>query len=380
VDAKSVFTFAEGFLETLTLRAGYADYSHAEIEEEGEIGTVFNNKGFEGRLELVQRTRGALKGAFGVQFSRRNFEAIGEESFVPPNITRQLGLFTLQTLDFDRLKLEGGARIEFADATSDVLGIKRDFTPLSLSAGASYALNDTLKFGFSASRSERAPAAEELFANGPHKATGTFEIGDPSFKKERALTLEASLKGASELFSFAFSLYFNRFDNFITERATGAIEDDLPVFQFTQGDAEVYGAEFEASYLAFKSDALSVRLDLVADVVRGRDLAAGTPLPRIPAARAKFGVEALTKRFDARVDVETVANQRRVTAFELPTDSYTLVNASLRYRPFADQPRVSLVLDANNLFDVDARRHASFLKDFAPLPGRDIRLLAQVAF
>jgi iron complex outermembrane recepter protein len=384
VDFKGALSLSQGFVEAITLRAGYADYSHAEIEGEGEVGTIFNNEGVEARLELVQRAAdfagGSLKGAFGVQFTRRDFEAIGEESFVPPNITRQYGFFALQTLDLGRVKLEAGARLEAASAKSAVLGIDRDFTPLSLSAGTSVALNEALRFTFSLSRSERAPAAEELFANGPHAATGSFEIGDPGFKKERALGLEAGLRAQGERFEAGFAVYFNRFDNFISERATGDVLDDLPVFQFTQGDAEVYGAEFEAAYTAIKSDAFSLRLDLVADVVRGRDLSAKTPLPRIPAARARFGVEALTPLLDARVEVESVANQRRITTFELPTDSYTLLNATLRYRPFKDRQAITFALDANNIFDVDARRHASFLKDSSPLAGRDIRVRAELAF
>ena len=35
-------------------------------------------------------------------------------------------------------------------------------------------------------------------------------------------------------------------------------------------------------------------------------------------------------------------------------------------------------LSANNLFDVEARRHASLLKDYAPLSGRDIRLTVRL--
>ncbi|MFZ2982654.1 MAG: hypothetical protein WA085_16620, partial [Sphingobium sp.] len=56
---------------------------------------------------------------------------------------------------------------------------------------------------------------------------------------------------------------------------------------------------------------------------------------------------------------------------------FTLINASLAFKPFASQPQTSIVLSANNIFDVEARRHASFLKDYAPLPGRDIRITAR---
>jgi iron complex outermembrane receptor protein len=57
-----------------------------------------------------------------------------------------------------------------------------------------------------------------------------------------------------------------------------------------------------------------------------------------------------------------------------------MVNASLSFQPLADKKRASITLSANNIFDVDARRHASFLKDYAPLGGRDLRVTGRVNF
>ena len=57
-----------------------------------------------------------------------------------------------------------------------------------------------------------------------------------------------------------------------------------------------------------------------------------------------------------------------------------MVNASLAFHPFGRRNDSSIILSANNIFDVDARRHASFLKDYAPLAGRDLRVTARVSF
>ena len=80
------------------------------------------------------------------------------------------------------------------------------------------------------------------------------------------------------------------------------------------------------------------------------------------------------------MEVEWVDDQDRVAEFELPTDGYTMVNASLAWRPWGKERETSLILSANNIFDVEARRHASFTKDFAPLAGRDIRLSGRFSF
>ena len=78
--------------------------------------------------------------------------------------------------------------------------------------------------------------------------------------------------------------------------------------------------------------------------------------------------------FQVRGEVEHVTEQDRVATLETSTPSYTMVNASVSMRPFGRSNPTSLTLSANNLFDVEARRHASFLKDYAPLAGRDVRL------
>jgi iron complex outermembrane receptor protein len=75
-----------------------------------------------------------------------------------------------------------------------------------------------------------------------------------------------------------------------------------------------------------------------------------------------------------------VSSQHKVAPNETTTGGYAMVNASLDYHPFAANPEMTISLQANNLFDVNARRHSSDLKDYAPLAGRDIRLTARFGF
>jgi iron complex outermembrane receptor protein len=92
------------------------------------------------------------------------------------------------------------------------------------------------------------------------------------------------------------------------------------------------------------------------------------------------GLEAQTSKLDGRVEVEWTADQDRVAAFENPTDGFTMVNASLAWRPWGKRNGTAVILSANNIFDVEARRHASFTKDFVPLAGRDLRLSLRATF
>ncbi|MBB5697146.1 TonB-dependent receptor [Sphingomonas yantingensis] len=368
----------EGFLDKIRVRLAAADYRHDEIEDTGEVGTSFFNQGYEGRLELVQRAKGGWKGASGVQMFIRDFDVQGEEKFVPRNTTEQYGVFTLQSLDMGRFRVEGGARYEQtsltaqADAQIGTPRYERRFDAISGSLGASYQLTDGIRIGLNGSHSERAPAAEELFANGPHAGTQSYEIGDPTFAKEKSWGLEATLRGSAPGVSFALAGYYNWFTDYIYQSPTGEIIDDLPVFQYAQADARVWGfeAEAKADLATFGTTKLSV--DGLADYVRTTITGVG-PAPRIPPLRMLGGIEANGDKVNGRFEVEHVFEQDRVTDFELPTNGYTMVNASLAFKPFGRGNATSLTLSANNLFDVEARRHASFLKDFAPLAGRDIR-------
>lgn len=370
-----------GLFESVNARFGYADYEHKEIEvEEGVIGTQFFNTGWEGRLELVQRDRGGWRGAIGIQGLRRDFEAEGEEAFVPPNITHQWGLFALQEWTLESLRLEAAARLERSSVKSATVGFDRSFTTVSGSIGAAYTLTPGWSVGLIASRSARAPAAEELLADGPHAATGTFEIGNPAFKSEKGLGLEASLKGRTGPVDLTVSLYWNRFDDFIIETATGAVEDELPVFQFIQTDARTWGAELDVAAQLAQRGGWTLVGDVIADISRGRDLDADRPLPRMPQARARFGLEAQSERFDGRIELELVGKQTRVSGFELPTDGYEMLNAAATVRPFGRTRDVALLIQVNNITDTDARRSTSFLKDTVPLAGRDVRISLMAGF
>ena len=384
-----------GFVEKLRLRAGYAAYRQFELEPDGAVATTFLNNGVEARLEIVQARRGAWLGASGIQFSNREFNVIGDEAFLPRNATAQTGIFTQQQLDFGRFKAEAGARYEWTDVSSrtDIGDLRyfrgdRRFRAFSGAVGASYGLSDAVRVGLNLSRTERAPSAEELFANGAHAGTQAYELGNPDFRLEKSWGLEATLHAHGEGYSFDASAYYNWFSNFISDNQTDQAvceaaaapsgrDVDLPCFQLTQGDARYYGFEASGSVKVAQLGAYAINVDALGDYVRAT-LVRNGPAPRIPPARVLGGLEAQSDRLSGRIEVEHVFAQNRVAAFETTTRDFTLVNFSAQWQPFANN-KTTLTLSANNLFDADARRHASFLKDFAPLAGRDIRLTVRFA-
>lgn len=385
IDLRGQVNVDGAVIDKIKVRFGFADYQHSELNEAGAIGTTFYNKGLEGRLELTQAKTdigaGKWQGASGIQVFTREFDAIGAEAFIPRNRTVQTGLFTLQEFDFGAIKSEVAARYEHANvqaATSDFRGspvfLNRGFDLFSGSAGASVGLFEGWRLGVNLSHTERAPAAEELLANGPHAGTQAFEIGSPDFVKERSNGVEATLRGKGDAYSFEASAYYNRFADYIYDYQTGAIEDGFPVFQYGQASARYLGFEIQGAVTVASFGENQVKIDALADYTDAQLLDGLRRVPRIPPFRVLAGIGINNPVWDARAEVERASSQTKVASFETETAGYTLVNASLSVRPFADRPNTSLVLSANNIFDVDARRHASFLKDFAPLSGRDIRI------
>ena len=384
IDVRGQINAGGAFIDTIKFRFGFADYRHAELDATGAVGTTFLNQGLEGRLELAQTKReiagGSWRGASGVQLFTRRFDVIGSEAFLPRNDTLQAGIFTLQEIDFGSVSIETAGRYEHANITSSVSDFRgapvfadRNFNLVSGSLGGSFGFAQGWRLGLNLSHTERAPAAEELLADGPHAGTQAFEIGNPDFAKERANGAELVLRGKGNGYSFEASAYYSRFANYIYEVQTGAVEDGLPVFQSLQADARYLGFEVQGSATLARLGDSEVKLDALADYTDARILGGGA-VPRIPPLRVLAGVGITGPLWDARAEIEHATKQTRVAAFETATAAYTLVNASVSIRPFADRPNTAIVVSANNIFDVDARRHASFLKDFAPLAGRDIRI------
>lgn len=385
IDMRGQINAGGSFIDTIKFRFGYADYRHSELDDAGAIGTTFLNQGLEGRLEVAQTKRdigsGTWRGATGVQLFARRFEAIGDEAFVPRNDTLQAGIFTLQEVDFGAASVETAGRYERANVKASVSDFRgapvfsdRNFDLFSGSLGASFGFAQGWRLGVNLSHTERAPAAEELLANGPHAGTQAFEIGNPDFVKERANGAELILRGKGEGYSFEASVYYSRFSDYIYEVQTGAVEDNLPIFQILQDNARYIGFEVQGSATLARLGDSEIKLDALADYTDAKILGGGGMVPRIPPLRMLAGIGVSGPVWDARAEIEHATSQTRLAAFETETAAYTLVNASISIRPFADRPNTAIVVSANNLFDVDARRHASFLKNFAPLAGRDIRV------
>jgi iron complex outermembrane receptor protein len=258
--------------------------------------------------------------------------------------------------------------------------VSRSFDGVSGSAGLVWNATGGFGVALTLARSVKLPNAEELYSNGPHIATRTFEIGDPDLNKETSYGLDLALRQRSGRFTGELTFFGNWFDDFIFEELTGEEEDGLPVARYVQKNARFVGAELSAHVDLLESEPHHLDLELSGDLVRAQLTDENQDLPRIPPARYGVALHYRTLRWDARVEARGALEQDRVAPDELPTEGYTFLNASLGYRFFLGRSVLDLVLRGTNLTDEEGRVHSSFLKDLVPLPGRDFRVNARLTF
>jgi iron complex outermembrane receptor protein len=357
------------------LKIAQTEYRHVELEG-NEIGTSFDNDALEARLELVHRPIAGWNGAFGLQWGDRDFNAVGEEAFVPGTRTRDAGAFWIGNRAFgDAWRLELGARADRAHVDADdavAIGPDRDFHTASLSAGLRWNASDAWHVDASFDRAQRAPTAEELYSNGTHVATQSVEHGAPGLEVETANRLELGLHWHAAKLEGSLALYEVHYDDFIYLGDTGAIEDDLPVRQWSQGDARFHGAEAEVTWHIADGSAGQWDLRGFGDVVRA-SLVDGGDLPRI--APARVGAELRWEGDHARASLlaTRVMEQDHVAALESTTPGYTMLDAHVAWHMDTQGENAwEVFVDATNLLDETARPHTSFLKDVAPLAGRGV--------
>ena len=394
-----------GPFQSLRARVAHTDYTHTEYEGD-EVGTVFDNESLEARLELAHRPLAGWEGAFGLQWSQRDFAAVGAEAFVPDSESRDAGLFWIGERDFGPLSLELGLRHDRnrIDIAADA-GPSRDFDTTSLSLASRYDLTPEVHVSFGLDRAQRSPTAEELYSRGLHVATQSHEFGDPALDVETANRAEFGLHWHRGPLRLEASLYHVRYDDFIYLSDTGIVDGGLDVRVWNQADARFSGGELEAEWTFIDNGSGAWTVRAFGDIVRGRLDGSGTRevevevphgdhahhhvaelplhgnLPRIAPSRLGGELRWTSDHWRAGIGAVRYSRQDDVAEHESPTPGYTLVHANLAWHmDTAGGSAVELFLNGTNLLDKEARVHTSFLKDLAPLPGLGVSAGVRVLF
>ncbi|SEN17735.1 TonB-dependent receptor [Nitrosomonas marina] len=372
--------------QKLKMRVNYNDYRHDELEDTGEIGTRMNNNEVDGRFELMHLPVASWQGVLGMQFQHQDFTARGEEAFLPSTHSHSVGVFVLEQYQWRRWLFEIGGRVEHANRNpADVSLSAKDFNLYSVSAGSAWKFVDGYQIDLTATRGQRAPIINALYANGVHVATNTFDVGDSNLSKETSNNIDLSLQKTDGAVTGRVNLFYNLIHDYIFQRARDSNGDGLADFvndegeldlngtflvqDFAQTRAHFYGLEAETR-VAVLPDRLNMRL--FTDIVYGKLKNDGN-IPRLTPFRFGLVFDYFQGNWQGNFNVTRVTRQERTAALETGTPGYTLMNAELGYRfKRGELSYHTLFLQGRNLLNEDMRVHTSFLKDVAPLPGRAV--------
>ena len=250
------------------------------------------------------------------------------------------------------------------------------------------------------SASQRAPKDYELFANGAHAATGTFEVGSPNNTLEKATQLDVGGEWKKGVHKFGLTTFTSNFSNYISLQASGANSAaNAPIYNFQGVRARFMGLESHAklrmvggqqALLSNDAQHGAVDLELRGDMVRADDLTNGRPMPRI--APMRLGADALWSKnaWGARFGFMHAGAQNRMPYITgvttVPTAAYTMWNAGLNYRAHSGQTNWMFFAKLDNLTNKLAYSSTSSLTQTMssslapPLAGRSLKLGLQASF
>lgn len=349
----------------LRAQASYTDYQHDEIEED-TIATRFKNKGYDGRLELVHNPLGAWEGVIGTQYGQQKLELTGEEAFLAPNTTKKWSVFALEHAQLNDVHVELAARADQQKIDIDDSS-KKDFdgSAFSVSGAANWEFAPNYKLSLVTSHQERLPLAQELYADGGHFATNTYELGNDQLSKEKSNNVELGFHYDDNTFDYHVHVYHNWFDDYIYAQTLDRYKD-FRLVQYAQDKAKFYGAEAEAGYQISPIYKLSV----FGDYVRGK--IDNDNAPRVPAGRLGTKLNAdFDDHWSGSAEYYHVFQQDKIAAYETDSQSYNMLNLGVAYSgKYSNVSDYRVFLNANNLLDDQVYQHASFLSTI-PQVGRN---------
>ena len=376
-------------LKSVRGKVSSSSYKHDEMEEEG-LGTTFKNQGHEGRLEFRHPAVLGFSGLAGLQANVFDFSAKGEETFLPGTHNEHQAIFLFEEREQGRFRPSFGVRAESVaikskDDSTFGMGEKKTFSNYSGALGFLQQITQHYSVVLNGSLTQRAPNYEELFAGGPHVATGIFEVGDKSLNKEKSQALELSLRHQGALGQGSVGLFVQDYHDYIALAPTGAVDpgSNLPIYTYTSAEARFYGAELEYRHnISHLLNSGTLELELKVDWLKGKNRDTGGHLPRVTPMRETIALIRKTDKFQTDIELQRVERQRDTAPNERSTGDYLLVNCGVERPVTWEGTTISLFARANNIFDAEARNHVSVsvIKDLAPLPGRNFVAGVQATF
>jgi iron complex outermembrane receptor protein len=398
----------KGPFSTAKLSAAFTDYGHKELEENGEVGTQFDQTQFAADALLRHDAFGIFtQGAIGGRLQLREISTAGELQ-TPSTDDYTVAGFLVEELGSGRVRLQTGIRFDVAKFTpreetfieigGELIPTRpRTFGSLSGSLGLLYEPISDLRFGASLSRAYRTPDFNELYTNGPHLAASTFEVGDPELDDEHGLGLDIFGRYSRSNLSAELAIFGNRLTNYIFPSSRGRVQAGpqagSTLLQFSNEDAEFRGFEGKVEWSILPHLVLHGTLSHVqAEFTSTRDsiaifengdttiVAASEFPPLVPPLHGDVGLRFDKTNWFLATTARMSDSQDRLGDFEEPTSGYVVSDFSAGIRFVQGSRLHALTLRVDNAFDREYRNHLSRIKALMPEPGRNFSLVYRLVF
>jgi iron complex outermembrane receptor protein len=447
-DFKSELNNPFCFADKINMRLGYTDYYHTEWD--GGVpgipyspGTAFSNKTYEGRVELTHKPIGQIKGAVGFQAISSQFTAfdfplggvpqvdwpttnMAVTNIVPATLTNSFGVFALESYEHGPVNYQMGLRVENTalapslsssytapyivspgSTSSYAMASSYNFLPVSASASALWKLDEMNSLNFAATRSQRAPQVQELFANGFHDATRSYELGDPNLQMETSYNLDLGYKYKTDWMRAELDIFNNWANNYIYQQRTGEFVPPgfkplpgqtlasanqtcangkadgtcTPVTASYQAGAIFRGYESKLVFPIAEPGNGALDLTLFSDYTNGSFVSTGSAVPRMPPLRFGIQWDYTHQEWSANLRFTRAQAQEHPGANDTTTAGYYLLTMGGQYqiKSFHDT-NIMLFLKGNNLLNENIRNSVSYLRNFAPEPGRGAEIGIRISY
>ena len=381
--------------EAVRMKFGYTDYKHVELDD-GVPATTFLNKSYESRLELEHQPIGIVKGVLGFQSVNSQFSALGEEALVPPTDIDSYGLFAVESFAIGDVTYELGVRGEWQGLTPKEIYESKSYVPLSGSISALWDITKQHQLSLAVTQSQRAPQVQELFSNGVHEATMSYELGDPELQKEVSYNLDLGYRFNADWMTAEINLFHNWVNDYIYQQQDNIVFNEdlddfeaicsgppgacLPVLQSAQTNAIFRGFEAKTVFPLMDNSYGAIDLTLFGDYTRGT-FNQGGDVPRMPPLR--YGFELSYGKNDWSTDIRLTRGEPQNNAGENQsnTPGYLLLNLGAQYNlaTFHDS-EVFLFARGKNMTNENIRNSTSYLRNFAPEPGRSAEIGIRISY
>jgi iron complex outermembrane receptor protein len=332
--------------------------------------------------------------AFGTNAMLQENVWTGSRFFIPNFRVQNIAMYATQSLNLNDWMLDGGLRYDFKSLTTyrnqnDALSsIERTFVNASGTFGATYKITPNLKWLINSAFAWRAPQVNELYVNGLHHGTASFEIGNPDLKSEKALNFSTQLKYQTDSsWQVDLTLYNNIINDFINMNpstpATLTLRGAYPTFKFIQTNALLRGLDLSVQKTINAHLSTSAKTALL----WATDRKTNDWLIQMPSNRVEgeftysFNSNAL-KNAAVELRLLHMMQQTRIPKnipdYLPPPAAYNLLNLDFNTDLMLGKQTINLGVAVLNLLNERYRDYMNRFRYFNDEPGRSINLRCKI--